>query len=231
MRNYSRFIPGEEIGAVEQWDFGAVDTAGLLLAAQAKAQDDAADRAQQETFFQDGHAQGYAEGFAQGQAQTQLEAQRQITEFIAQQGEAAAQNFVKLFATAQAQLDEAEQVMARGVLELACELARQVVRHELSVNPNVLQPVVREALGLLGAETKSAVIRLHPLDLEVLEEPTRAEFAGMALTLLPDATLSRGGCVVASAGSVVDGTLEKRWMRAVASLGLTSTWEAPADES
>ena len=231
MRNYSRFIPGEEIGAVEQWDFGAVDTAGLLLAAQAKAQDDAADRVQQETFFQDGHAQGYAEGFAQGQAQTQLEAQRQITEFIAQQGEEAAQNFVKLFATAQAQLDEAEQVMARGVLELACELARQVVRHELSVNPNVLQPVVREALGLLGAETKSAVIRLHPLDLEVLEEPTRAEFAGMALTLLPDATLSRGGCVVASAGSVVDGTLEKRWMRAVASLGLTSTWEAPADES
>jgi len=231
MRNYSRFIPGEEIDAVEQWDFGAVDTTGLLLAAQAKAQDAAADRVQQENFYQDGHATGYAEGFAQGQAQTQLEAQRQITEFIAQQGEEAAQKFVKLFAAAQTQLDEAEQTMARGVLELACELARQVLRHELSVNPDVLRPVVREALGLLGAETKSAVIRLHPLDLEVLEEPTRTEFAGMALTLVPDATLSRGGCVVASAGSVVDGTVEKRWMRAVASLGLTSTWEAPVNES
>ena len=231
MRNYSRFIPGEEIGAVEQWDFGAVDTAGLLLAAQAKAQDEASDRAQQETAFQDGHTQGYAEGFAQGQAQTQLEAQRQINEFVAQQGQEAAHNFAKLFSVAQAQLDESEQVMARGVLELACELARQVLRHELTVNPNVLQPVVREALGLLGAETKSAVVRLHPQDLEVLEEPTRAEFSGMALTLLPDATLSRGGCVVASAGSVVDGTLEKRWMRAVASLGLASTWEAPFDES
>ncbi len=230
MRHYSRFIPGEEIGSVEQWDFGAVDTAGLLLAAEARAQEDAADRTQQEIFYKDGHANGYAEGFAQGQATTQLEAQHQITEFIAQQGEAAAQNFVKLFATAQSQLDNAEQTMARGVLELACELARQVLRHELAVNPNVLQPVLREALGLLGAETKSAVIRLHPLDLEVLEELTRAEFSGMALTLVPDATLSRGGCVVASAGSVVDGTVEKRWMRAVASLGLTSTWEAPADE-
>lgn len=230
MRNYSRFIPGEEIGAVEQWDFGAVDSAGLLMAAQAKAQNDAADQLQQESRFQDGHTQGYAEGFAQGQAQTQLEAQRQIADFIAHQGETAAQNFVKLFASAQAQLDEAEQAMARGVLELACELARQVLRQELSVNPNVLQPVVREALGLLGAEAKSAVIRLHPLDLEVLEVPTRAEFAGMALTLVPDATLSRGGCVVASAGSVVDGTVEKRWMRAVASLGLVSAWEAPVDE-
>lgn len=230
MRNYSRFIPGEEIGAVEQWDFGAVDTAGLLLAAQARAQDAAADQAQQENFFQEGHAKGYAEGFAQGQATTQLDAQHQITEFIAQQGEEAAQHFVKLFSSAQAQLEDAEQAMARGVLELACELARQVLRQELSVNPNVLQPVVREALGLLGAETKSAVIRLHPLDLEVLEEPTRAEFSGMALTLVPDATLSRGGCVVASAGSVVDGTVEKRWMRAVASLGLSSAWEVPVDE-
>ena len=230
MRNYSRFIPGEEIGAVEQWDFGAVDATGLRLAAVAKAQGDEANRVQQEGHFQQGHTQGYAEGFAQGQAQTQLDAQRQITEFIAQQGEAAAHNFAKLFTTAQAQLDEAEQAMARGVLELACELARQVLRHELSGNPNVLQPVVREALGLLGAETKSAVIRLHPLDLEVLEAPTRAEFAGMALTLVPDATLSRGGCLVASAGSVVDGTVEKRWMRAVASLGLNSVWEVPADE-
>jgi flagellar assembly protein FliH len=35
--------------------------------------------------------------------------------------------------------------MAQGVLELACELARQVLRHELSVNPNVVQPVIREA--------------------------------------------------------------------------------------
>lgn len=210
MRNYSRFIPGEEIDAVEQWDFGAVDSASLQLAAQAKARVDASDREQHETAFQIGHTQGYAEGFAQGQAQTQLEAQRQISEFIARQGEDAAQNFAKLFSAAQTQLDEAEQVMAQGVLELACELARHVLRHELTVNPNVLQPVVREALGLLGTQTKSAVVRLHPTDLEVLEAPTRAEFAGMALTLLPDATVNRGGCVVESAGSVVDGTIEKR---------------------
>lgn len=231
MRNYSRFIPGEEIGAVEQWDFGAVDATGLRLAALAKAQDDEVNRVQQENHFQEGYTRGYAEGFAQGQAQTQLDAQRQITEFTAQQGEAAAQNFTKLFATAQAQLGEAEQVIARGVLELACELARQVLRRELSVNPGVLQPVVREALGLLGAETKSAVIRLHPLDLEVLEPDLRPEFSDMALTLVPDATLCRGGCVVASAGSVVDGTVEKRWMRAVASLGLSSTWEVSSDDA
>lgn len=221
MRNYSRFIPGEEIDAVEQWSFGAVDTASLLLAAQAKARDEAADEVRNEACKQE----GYAEGFAQGYAQATVEAQRHIADFIANQGAEAARAFAQLFVVVQAQLAEAEQVMAQGTLELACELARQVLRRELSIDPKAVQPVLREALGLLVAESKSAVVRLHPLDLEVLEEVIRSEFSGLALTLVPDVTLSRGGCLVESAGTVVDGTLGKRWQRAVANLGLASSWQ------
>ncbi|MEO8118254.1 MAG: FliH/SctL family protein [Rhodoferax sp.] len=223
MRNYTRFIPGEEIGAVEQWNFAAVDTASLLLAAQAKVREEASDQVKLDALKQE----GFAEGFVQGQAQTRLEAQRQIADFIAHQGQEAAQNFTQLFASVQAQQAATEQVIARGVLELACELARQVLRRELSVNPDTLRPVIREAVGLLTTENKSALIRLNPADLEVLEEAVRAEFSSLSLTLVADATLTRGGCVVESAGTVVDGTLEKRWMRAIANLGLDSTWEVP----
>ncbi|MDO8250920.1 MAG: flagellar assembly protein FliH [Rhodoferax sp.] len=226
MRNYTRFIPGEEIGAVEQWNFGAVDTASLLLAAQAKVREEASDQVKLDALKQE----GFAEGFVQGQAQTRLEAQRQIADFIANQGQEAAQNFTQLFASVQAQQADTEQVMARGVLELACELARQVLRQELSVNPETLRPVIREALGLLATENKSALVRLNPADLEVLEEVVRAEFSSLSLTLIADATLTRGGCVVESAGTVVDGTLEKRWMRAIANLGLNSPWEVPVAE-
>ena len=226
MRNYSRFIPGEEIDAVEQWNFAAVDTASLLLAAQVKVRDEAAEESKQEACRQ----AGYAEGFAQGRAQATVEAQRQMADYIAHQGSDAARQFAQLFATVQAQLAEAEQVMAQGTLELACELARQVLRRELSVDPKAVQPVIREALGLLVADTKSAVVRLHPLDFNVLEEVIRTEFSSLSLTLLADPGLTRGGCLIESAGTVVDGTLEKRWMRAVASLGLESSWEEPADE-
>jgi flagellar assembly protein FliH len=225
MRNYSRFVPGEEIDAVEQWSFGAVDTASLLLAAQVKARERAADLVKDDVLKQE----GYAEGFVQGHAQATLEAQRQIADFIANQGREAAQNFALLFTSVQAQQADAEQVIARGVLELACELARQVLRRELSVEPQALQPVIREALGLLMAESKSALVRLNPLDLEVLEDGVRAELSGMSLTLLADAAISRGGCLIESAGTVVDGTLEKRWMRAIANLGLNSPWEQSID--
>lgn len=234
MRNYTRFIPGEEIGDVEQWSFGAVDTASLLLAAEAKRRETEPDPLPDEALqaeFDTIRQEGYAAGFIQGHAQATLEAQRQISDFIATQGEEAAQNFSRIFASAQLQLADAEQVMARGVLELTCELARQVLRQELSVRPNALQPVIREALGLLAAENKSAVIRLNPSDMEMLEDGLRVEFPGLSLTALSDVMVTRGGCLIESAGAVVDGTLEKRWMRAISSLGLTVPWENPDEQS
>lgn len=226
MRDYSRFIPGEEIGAVEQWNFGAVDTASLLLAAQVKVREQALDQVKSDAIKQE----GYAEGFAQGRAQATLEAQRQMRDYVANEGRKAAQSFAQLFVSAQTQLADAEQVMARGVLELACELARQVLRHELSVNANALQPVIREALGLLVTDSKSALVRLHPLDLEVLEDVVRAEYLNLGLTFLADATVSRGGCLVESTGTVIDGTVEKRWLRAIGTLGLNSPWQEGVDE-
>ena len=226
MRDHNRFIPGEEMRTFDPWRFGSVDTAAVLLAAQVKAREEASDQARNDALRQ----QGYAEGFAQGQAQATLEAQRQMADFVAKQGQEAALNFAQIFASVQAQLVESEQVIARGVLELACEIARQVVRRELSLDPEALKPVIREALGLLMAETKTALVRLNRVDLAALEAATRAEFAGMSLTFLADATLTRGSCLIESAGTVLDGTLEKRWMRAVASLGLSSSWEVSGDK-
>ena len=230
-RNHTRFIPGEEVATVTEWDFGAVDQAGVRFAAKLKAQAEAEEEAKEKLMHQAGYAEGFAAGYAQGHAQATLEGQRQINEYIATQGKEAATTFATLFENASAQLAEAEQVMAKGVLELACELARQVLRHELSTNPNALQPVVREALGVLAVDSKAAVVRLHPLDLEVLSEVLRQEFSTLALTLLPDASVARGGCLVESAGTVVDGTVEKRWKRALASLGFDSPWVPSHDDA
>lgn len=224
-RAHSTFIPGEEIGTVSDWNFGAVDQASIRFAAKLRAQEDQEHRVKDEAARQAGFSEGYAQGYAQGHAQATLEGQRQINEYITTQGEQAAGNMAQLFASAQAQLHESQQVMAKGVLELACELARQMLRHELSSNPNALQPVIREAMGMLSSDCKVAAVRMNPLDIEVFAEVLRQEFANLSLNLLPDAGVTRGGCLVEAAGTVIDGTVEKRWQRAVASLGLESRWE------
>ncbi len=227
MRDYARFIPGEEIGTVAQWQFGdvVVDPAALLRAAQ--------DRAREENEQAEAARQaGYAEGFVQGRAQALLEAQQQHREYVAGQGQEAARQFATLFESARGQLEAAEQLAAQGVLELACELARQVLRHEISSNPNALLPVIREALGLLFADSQGATVRLNPVDLDVLQDILREEYPGLPLKLQADAGITRGGCLVESAGAVIDGRLEKRWARAIGRLGQNQAWEeVPGDDA
>lgn len=219
MRNYARFIPGEEIDAVAQWRFGDMDPESSR----------SPERVLEETQKDESlRQQGYAEGFVQGRAQAMLEAQRQINEFTQQQGEQAARQLAELLRNTQSRLDAAEQIAAQAVLELVCDLARQVLRQEITTNPNVLLPVIREALGMLFADSRSVQLRLNPQDLEVLQPVLQEEFATANLVLSADAAITRGGCQIESAGTVVDGRLEKRWARAIRQLGQNEPWE-PAD--
>ena len=118
-----------------------------------------------------------------------------------------------------------QQHMAQQVLELACDIARQVVRQELSVNPNALLPVVREAVGMLVTEGRPATVRLNPEDMEAMAQPLREEINAPGVQWMADAAVPAGGCMVESAGTVVDGSIDKRWQRAIASLGLQSPWD------
>ncbi|WP_395669239.1 FliH/SctL family protein [Rhodoferax sp.] len=228
-RNPSHFIPSDQVGKVSDWTFSAVDQVSVKFAAKLKAQAEAEEKSKSDAAHQAGYALGYTEGFAQGHAQATLEGQRHISDYIATQGQDAAAKFLRRFATASDQLQAAEQDLAQGVLELACELSRQVLRHELATNPNALLPVVREALGLLASDSKAAAVRLNPVDLEVVSQVLQAEFPHLGLRVMGDAAVQPGGCLVESAGTVVDGTVERRWQRAVASLGLESAWEPDHD--
>jgi flagellar assembly protein FliH len=44
------------------------------------------------------------------------------------------------------------------------------------------------------------------------------------LSLVADPSISSGGCLIESNDTIVDGTIEKRWSRTIASLGLHSVW-------
>lgn len=231
MRNISRFIPGEEIDAAARWDFGAVDYDGLRLASQAAEEARAAEDARIEEARQAAYAQGFAEGRDHGHNEAMLEARRQIEAYAKGQGLEAARQFAALLASAQSQLGEAEEVAGQGVLELACALAREVLRHEISSNPNALLPVIREGLASLFADSRNILVKLHPLDLDMLQDTLRAEFPHLALAFQPDTAIARGGCVIESAGTVIDATLGKRWSRAIGRLGLELPWGEEAGDA
>ncbi|MBW4960183.1 flagellar assembly protein FliH, partial [Klebsiella pneumoniae] len=106
-----------------------------------------------------------------------------------------------------------------------CDIARQVVRQEVAGNSQAVLPVVREALGMLVSEARPATVRLNPGDWAALEQPLREEFPAGRIQWLADTAVEPGDCQVESGGMVVDGSLDKRWRRAIAALGLTAAWK------
>ena len=236
---YARFIPKEELGVVTRWHFGAVDAPEALLLGPtalpveeeseediaARAFEEAEQQAQQAQALQQATDDAYARGLAQGQEQATVEWQHRMDEYVAGQGKEAAQQIDAAVQALSSSLDAMQQHMAQDVLQLACDIARQVVRQELRVNTAALQPVVAEALGMLVADGRPATVRLHPSDLELAGTALCEEFSSQPLQWLADADVPPGGCRVEAAGTVIDGSLQKRWQRAIAPLGLASAWE------
>lgn len=233
-RYYTRFIPREEVGdAVTRWEFGAVDGSGTLQPLVAEPQVPEPEppelqpviaEAEHRALVQQARDEGHARGLAQGQEQTRLEWQQRMDDYVAGQGREAAGRLAHLAQALEASLAGMQQAMAQEVLELACDIARQVVRQEVAGNPQAVLPVVREALGMLVNEGRPATVRLNPGDWAALERPLREEFDTGRIQWLADAAVEPGDCLVESAGTVVDGSLDKRWRRAIAALGLASVW-------
>jgi flagellar assembly protein FliH len=209
----SSFIPSESIAACARWQFATVGVEGV---GQGGITDPEGLRR--------AHEEGLAMGFEAGRAEALAECQAQMNAYIASQGQENAARFASVLAAAEAGLAHAQQDIARGTLEIACAIARQVLRREIKTDPKTLEPVVREALGMLLADGKSASVRLSPVDFEVLQAPLAAELAGQPVQVLADASVAPGDCLIESAGAVVDGGVATRWSRAVASLGLEMPW-------
>lgn len=120
-------------------------------------------------------------------------------------------------------LQEFDQQVADELLALAVEIARQVVRKEVSSRPEMILDVVNEALAYLPHQ--HAAIHLNPEDASLVRS-----YLGDALThaghrILEEPTLKHGDCLLEAGGSQIDATTATRWRRVIESLGMNERWE------
>ena len=227
-RMYTRFIPSEEVGAVAAWKFGRIGEPELLdlppPEPEVELEPEPPPEAE-EVRLQRAWDAGHAAGYATGHADAARVGHEQLDAYVGGQGHDNATQLMAVVQSLTERLAKGEEGMAHQVLELAAELARQVVRRELAVRSDAVLPVVREALSLLASDHKPASVRLHPQDLESVGKALREEFPNSAISWMADAQIARGGCTVESGGMLVDGTVAKRWQRALANLGLDAAWD------
>jgi flagellar assembly protein FliH len=119
-------------------------------------------------------------------------------------------------------LAEFQQQVADELLALAIEIARQVVRREIAIRPDLILDVVREALNQLPHQ--HAVIYLSSRDIGLVRSYLGESLTHAGHRLHEDPQLQAGDCLIETGGTQVDATVATRWRRVIESLGLESAW-------
>ncbi len=225
---YSRFIPREELNSFAAWKPGALSGGDDAQASPVQRAEPPAPpappkpspaeelaahvRAARSAGYQDGYRDGLValEGFKQSFAS-------QVTAQIGA--------FTQSYSN---QLDALQQDMARALAVAATHLARQMVRSELVQRPELVAAVAQEAVETLLLSAHHITLRVHPDDHALVAQGAAEVLAARGARLLPDSGVTRGGCVVESDIGVIDASLEARWRRAAASLGIAEAWSGAA---
>jgi flagellar assembly protein FliH len=222
--HYHRFIPSEEVQDVAAWEFAPVGDGSIEhkqpSRAGKNAEPEAPDAEQVEAIRQQARAEGFEQGRLAGAKETRDALEAQSKKQVQELGQRVIQIFQKS-KNDQAVLD---QEMADELLHLACDVARQVVRRELTQSVEPLKAVINEAMGFVVEDGRASVLRLNPTDLTLLLPAIAEQLSAMNVQAVGDESINPGGCRLESAHVEVDGTVERRWKKAIANLGLADPW-------
>lgn len=196
--------------AWERWELASFDPQQPAAATPPEAVEPTAQGptpAELDAIRQQARDEGHKAGYAQGQAKAQEEAKRL--------GKAADR--------LQQALAELDQQVADELLALATEIARQVLRGEITAHPETILNVVREALVQLPHQ--HATIYLNPEDASLVRSYLGDSLSHSGHRIFDEPRLPRGDCLLEAGGSQLDATVATRWRRVVENLGLDAAWD------
>jgi flagellar assembly protein FliH len=102
----------------------------------------------------------------------------------------------------------------REVVKLAVEVAKKIVHREIQADPEIIQTLVKVALGRVS-ERSSVTVRVNPIDCNFLLEKhpgwVQEEGGGHEVTLAADKSVERGGCLVQTDCGDVDARIEEEF--------------------
>lgn len=218
------FTPKERLTAYERWEVAAFDEAERAAKQQKEPPEIAPEPPEEpvtepepvvlptaadiERMHVEAHEQGYSAGYEEGMAL----------------GRANAVRIGTLMTTLDQAINELDQGIADQLLATAVEIASRMVQQALQVKPELLLPVVREAISTLHTGTGHPALFVHPDDAVLVRTYLGDQLAHNNWRIIEDPSLTTGGCRVELAASEVDATRETRWRRVIESIGINQEW-------
>ncbi|CAK0762508.1 flagellar assembly protein FliH [Gammaproteobacteria bacterium] len=218
---------------------------------------EAIERQAREEGFREGHREGLQAGQAEAEEAARLKAEETRREVDAARNEAdrlLAEQRAKQDATLAEQMARQDATLAErvalldailGVLEkpltrldrqveeellaLVAATVRQVIRREIRQDPQLILPIVREALGVLPVSSRQARLHLHPEDVPIVRAAYSVAGQPLPWTIVEEPALDRGGCRVDTQISHIDASLESRLEPVLARLLAVDPPQDPQD--
>lgn len=160
----------------------------------------------------EGYAEGYADGHTQGLAQGRMDAAAER-----EQLQQLTQGFT-------AELSRANETVSREVLALALDIAKAMLKTALPVKPELVLPVIDDALRHLPVVQPPAILQLHPDDFSLVQAQIGDGLSASGWRLQREASIERGGCRIETGSNQVDAEIATRWQRIAAALDANSGW-------
>lgn len=154
-------------------------------------------QAQQEG-YQTGFKQGHTAGYKAGTEAGQHDVNQQLT-YLSQ-----------ILSTLNSPLEHLDSEMEQSLVALVTTVARQVIRREIKTDPEHVIGAVRAALEVLPVNDRKIKINLHPQDIELVKKGLSLDDDEGHWRWIEDPTLSRGGCRIETANTLIDASVEAR---------------------
>lgn len=211
-------LPKEQQSAYQRWElasFGddrAASSARMRADTRSTEQHEQQLAAEREAARQQGYQEGMSKGYEDGlaKARTQADKEKQLLKQIATQFGAEVAN--------------ANELIATDVLALALDVAKAMLKTALPAKPELVLPIVKEAVGYLPTVQQPALLVLNPVDAALVKAQMSTELEAAGWRIVEDAQMQRGGCRVETASNQIDATTSSRWQRIAAALSAESSW-------
>jgi flagellar assembly protein FliH len=218
MLSSNRIIAAEELGEVEPFSIGALPS-GRGKPVRGRANGSPNPEA-------DPMAQSFEAGYRKGVTDTAAHGREARDQEERTLGSTLGQRIDTLARSLESEFAQFEEQAAARLVDLAVDLARQVVRATLSVRRDTIVPVVQEALATLLSQHSAARLFVNPADAELIRRELAPVLERRSIEVCPDPKIAAGGCSLVSAHAEVDATLQTAWRRVVAAIGRSQA-EAP----
>lgn len=212
----SASIPKEQQSAYQRWELASFGDDRISTQQQNSAETAKKNAEMLAQQREEARKQGYAEGLEKGRADG-LKAGRADAEKEAARMRQIADSF-------SSEIARTDETVASDLLNLALDLAKAMLKTALNVRPELVLPIVSEAVRYLPSVQQPALLVLNPKDAELVRSHMADELAKAGWRVTEEVQMERGGCRIETASNQIDATPQVRWQRIADALGKQQDW-------